>query len=176
MIFKKRIIFTLIVFFSFFSMLLFIPIFGICTPFVRTSPSSTAIVDEPYIHQLEAVDGFGSELSYHLTKAPDGMSIDNSTGLIKWIPNERQVGKNEVNLEIINNKSRKILKLLKSLSTEEQLDTTSIITYGFSIEVNTPKKETVKFDSNRSSKDDQDCSEANEVSYNSIFANISGGG
>jgi len=159
---KERIILILSILVVFFSMLNIIPILGISSPIIKSDTFLMAFVSETYIYQIKAIDGFGSELKYRLKKAPDGMSINVSTGLIEWIPNESQLGINEIKLEITNSKYQEILKLLDSLDTEDDIKMDSSITYEFSIEV--LEKGIVK-----------DCSEDTEINPDSIFKNLSGG-
>ena len=56
-------------------------------PIISSNPPGWATVDEHYYYQVNASDlDAGDVLSYHLLDAPDGMTIDNSTGLISWTP------------------------------------------------------------------------------------------
>jgi len=165
---KTRLIF----FISFFIIVILGNIFGIASPIIKSDRALEARVGELYLYQIKAVDGFGSELSYNLLQAPDGMSINDSTGLIEWLPNDSQIGKNEVRLEIINNKYQRVLKLLDSLSIEDEIKTDSSTIHEFFIEVVNVEQET-KMNNSTSSND---CSEAGSINWNSVFIGISGGG
>ena len=147
-------------------------IFGIASPIIKSDRALEARVGELYLYQIKAVDGFGSELSYNLLQAPDGMSINDSTGLIEWLPKDSQIAKNEVRLEIINNKYQRVLKLLDSLSIEDEIKTDSSTIHEFFIEVVNVEQET-KMNNSTSSND---CSEAGSINWNSVFIGISGGG
>lgn len=50
-------------------------------------------------HAVKADDPDGDTLSFELTVAPSGMSIDSSTGVIKWKPGTSQVGPQKVTVE-----------------------------------------------------------------------------
>jgi len=52
-------------------------------PRITSDPVTAGVVGAPYSYQVEAVDDDGDPLTYSLTEAPSGMSI-NSSGLITW--------------------------------------------------------------------------------------------
>ena len=58
---------------------------------------------ETYIYDVEAIGSGSDSFKYTLTAAPDGMTIDESTGLIVWKPAADQVGIHEVTVEVTNN-------------------------------------------------------------------------
>jgi hypothetical protein len=49
-----------------------------------------------YYYDVDAVDPDNDNLTYWLSQAPDGMTIDAKTGLIKWVPTKEQLGDNQV--------------------------------------------------------------------------------
>jgi len=164
---------TMLIFFiSCFSMIMVCNIFAIASPIIKSDSALTARAGELFLYQIKAVDGFGSELTYNLLQAPDGMNINDSTGLIEWLPNDSQIGKNKICLEIINNKYQRVLKLLESLSTEDEVNPDSSTMHEFFIEVVTIEQET-KMNNSVSSND---CSEAGSINWNSVFLGFSGGG
>ena len=165
---KTRLIF----FISFFSMVILGNIFGVASPIIKSDSALTARVDELFLYQIKVVDGFGSELTYNLFQAPDGLSINDSTGLIEWLPNDSQIGKNKIRLEIINNKYQRVLKLLESLSTEDEIKKDSRTIHEFFIEVVNVEQETMMNNSTSAN----DCSEGDSINWNSVFLGISGGG
>ena len=56
-------------------------------PSITSSPVTAAIEGQPYTYDVEAADAdAGDALSYELTLAPNGMTIDASTGVIAWTP------------------------------------------------------------------------------------------
>ena len=66
-------------------------------PSISSSPTTNAVEGEAYSYQVEATDpNAGDVLSYFLNAAPNGMSIDPSTGLIDWIPVSSQIGDHNV--------------------------------------------------------------------------------
>ncbi|GAI11307.1 unnamed protein product, partial [marine sediment metagenome] len=61
-------------------------------PYISRLPSDENIpADKEYTAAVEGVDPEGEEVSYYLTSAPTGMTINTSTGEIKWIPSVEQV-------------------------------------------------------------------------------------
>lgn len=62
--------------------------------------SIPASIDTQYLYQVRAVDPQDYPLTYSLTQAPAGMTIDSTTGLITWIPTAAQVGQNSVNVQV----------------------------------------------------------------------------
>lgn len=63
-------------------------------PVVTATPSSatSATAGSTYQYQVQATDPGNTSLTYSLTQAPSGMSIDSSTGLITWTPDSTDVG------------------------------------------------------------------------------------
>ena len=53
-------------------------------PKIISQPVKTAILDENYNYDVEAVDPNFDELNYFLLFGPEGMNIDNNNGLITW--------------------------------------------------------------------------------------------
>ena len=157
---------------SFLVILMIINIFGISSPIVKSDSYVTARVGELFLYQIKAVDGFGSELSYNLLQAPDGMSIDDSTGLIEWHPDDSQIGRNKVRLKIINNKYQRVLELIGFLSAEDEIKLDASTIHEFIIQVIDTEVETIKIDYNLT----KDCSEDESINWNSLYLDISGTG
>ncbi|UCG69456.1 MAG: putative Ig domain-containing protein, partial [Thermoplasmata archaeon] len=66
-------------------------------PSIISIPISSVTEDIYYSYDVEAVDvDIGDWLSYGLDAAPEGMSIDSSSGLLTWVPTNNQVGENIV--------------------------------------------------------------------------------
>src|SRR5262249_22473559 len=61
-------------------------------PNVTSSPPTTAVANKDYSYALQAVDPEGDPLTFTLTSAPTGMTIDSQTGLIDWTPTSAQIG------------------------------------------------------------------------------------
>ncbi len=65
-------------------------------PVISSSPVEQAQEGVVYTYDVEATDPEGLALTYYLDEAPDGMSIDATTGEISWTPQYAQVGVNNV--------------------------------------------------------------------------------
>ncbi len=70
-------------------------------PRITSTPDTIAIQDELYQYQVVAEDVDSNEtLSYSLLTAPSFLSIDSQTGLISGTPNEADVGKHAVSVQV----------------------------------------------------------------------------
>ncbi len=67
-------------------------------PVISTVPLTRASVGQIYNYSVRAADVDGDPLSYTLTRAPQGMSINSVTGLVQWTPLARQVGSQDVEI------------------------------------------------------------------------------
>jgi len=77
-----------------------LPIFGNEPPVIQSSPPLSAKLGDDYSYQVEAIDDNDADLTYSLILAPEGMTIDSSTGLITWTPTESQIGENNVSIKV----------------------------------------------------------------------------
>lgn len=69
-------------------------------PFIDSSAVVTAEEEQNYQYAVEASDKDGDTLTYELSESPNGMTINSSTGLIKWQPSSEQVGSFTVLVEV----------------------------------------------------------------------------
>jgi hypothetical protein len=67
-------------------------------PVITSSPALVAEPGEPYVYDVRGVDGDGDALRYRLVRSPSGMTIDNATGKVQWLPRAR--GAHEVELAV----------------------------------------------------------------------------
>ncbi|MGA1841632.1 MAG: PKD domain-containing protein [bacterium] len=75
-------------------------------PEITSTPETTALEDSLYTYDAEADDQDGDTLTYSLTQAPSGMTIDDATGLVQWTPVQSQVGDNPVTILVNDGKGR----------------------------------------------------------------------
>ncbi|MEX2214855.1 MAG: putative Ig domain-containing protein [Phycisphaeraceae bacterium] len=61
-------------------------------PSIISVPPIQAGIGQPYVYDVNAIDGNGDVLTYALTQNPAGMTIDLQTGLINWTPQAGQEG------------------------------------------------------------------------------------
>ncbi len=99
---KKRAVFlsTVILLTSLFLNGCMIPFLGNEPVIIVTNPKTTAMVGAPYIYQVDTDDDGKTKLVFNLIVAPEGMTIEGSTGLIIWTPTEDQVGEHEVDIMV----------------------------------------------------------------------------
>ncbi|GEM_PF-1525877 len=61
-------------------------------PLINSIPPTEAAVGVLSTYQVTAQDRDGDRLTFTLASRPAGMTIDQATGLIQWMPNDTQVG------------------------------------------------------------------------------------
>jgi len=70
-------------------------------PVFTSTANTTALVGKAYSYQARATDvDKGDVLEYSLGTAPDGMSVDKSTGLVTWTPAKAQGGTQKVVVKV----------------------------------------------------------------------------
>lgn len=71
-------------------------------PTINTTTGSTEVFeDSQYSYDVNATDAEdGTTLTYSLVSPPSGMSINETTGLILWTPNNDDVGDNAINIVV----------------------------------------------------------------------------
>ena len=74
-------------------------------PIIGSTPGTTAKVGMVYTYAIIATDPDEEDtLTYTLSVKPDGMTINESTGVVSWTPGEDQVGENQVIIEVSDGK------------------------------------------------------------------------
>lgn len=70
-------------------------------PQITSAPVTTATAGRPYSYDVDATDPDpGDLLTYALSTAPPGMTIDATTGVIQWTPVVNQVGVHTVTVQV----------------------------------------------------------------------------
>lgn len=72
------------------------------SPIITSDPSNSIQAGQTYVYDVEASDQDNDILTYSLTTLPDGMTINQSSGLIKWMPT--LVGQYNVVLQVTDQK------------------------------------------------------------------------
>lgn len=72
-------------------------------PSITTQPVTGATVGQLYSYDVNATDPENNTLTYALTQAPAGMTINATTGLISWTPTAAQAGANPVTVLVTDN-------------------------------------------------------------------------
>ncbi len=71
-------------------------------PKIEPIISITAKAGIPFEYSMKASDPEQDSITYLLDVAPDGMTIDRATGILSWLPTERQLGKHQVQVRTID--------------------------------------------------------------------------
>ena len=69
-------------------------------PVINSTPITTARAFKLYEYDVDAYDADNDALTYSLIKKPNRMEINRGTGLIEWFPRLRDLGQNEVIVEV----------------------------------------------------------------------------
>jgi RHS repeat-associated protein len=69
-------------------------------PIFVSTPVTMALAGQPYAYTAQALDPDGDPLTYFLTAAPAGMTIDPVSGAITWSPAAANVGANPVTVRV----------------------------------------------------------------------------
>ena len=69
-------------------------------PQITSTPVTTATVGVTYNYDVNATDPNGDVLTYALTQAPTGMTINAANGLIAWTPTSTQTGSQAVTARV----------------------------------------------------------------------------
>ena len=71
-------------------------------PSITSSPVTVATEGQAYAYDVDATDDGGDTLTYELTQAPSGMSIDPSSGVIGWTPAAAHVPSVQVVVQVLD--------------------------------------------------------------------------
>ena len=74
-------------------------------PTFTSSPPTTVGLNQTYTYDADATDSDGDPLVFSLTLFPQGMVINNATGLVQWTPTQNQLGNNSVSIRVADNRS-----------------------------------------------------------------------
>jgi RHS repeat-associated protein len=69
-------------------------------PGITSTPPTTAAVGQAYAYAVGANDPDGDPLTFSLTTAPTGMTVDAASGLIRWTPTSGQTGSRAVTVHV----------------------------------------------------------------------------
>lgn len=73
-------------------------------PVITSMPLGQILATSTYQYQVVASDPNSDRVTYRLTQFPEGMSIDEASGQIHWIPTLEQVGVHSVNVSVDDNR------------------------------------------------------------------------
>jgi hypothetical protein len=61
-------------------------------PVIHSKPGLNATLNQPYEYRVMATDPEGGQLRYALLEFPDGVTLDESTGIVRWTPSLEGIG------------------------------------------------------------------------------------
>jgi len=92
-------------------------------PSITSKPVETARVWAPYTYGVVAKDPDpGDKLIYSLTKKPEGMTINEATGLVEWRPTSSQAGTYDVTVIVADNYKTRAMDTQSFTITVTSLD------------------------------------------------------
>ncbi|MBA7535381.1 hypothetical protein ES705_27634 [subsurface metagenome] len=99
-------------------------------PIITSIPGDTAIIGMAYTYDVNATDPEGDVLTYSLTKKPDDMTINSTTGLISWTPAPDQIGNNPVIVKVSDGKkatTQSFTITVKAVEPDPEIELTGIV-------------------------------------------------
>ncbi len=60
--------------------------------------------DPSYVYPVSAFDPDGDDLSYRLTSGPEGMKLNETSGVLTWSPDVEDIGEHSVTIEVLDGK------------------------------------------------------------------------
>src|SRR5581483_3293638 len=68
-------------------------------PVITSTPPTAATLGHPFPYNATASDPDGDPVIWSLLKAPVGMSIDPTTGMVRWTPTADELGAQDVEIQ-----------------------------------------------------------------------------
>ncbi len=69
---------------------------------ITSAPALFAVANQQYDYDVVAVDAENDQVAYQLLDAPVGMSINNVTGTLRWLPSRELVGEHTISIQVID--------------------------------------------------------------------------
>lgn len=76
---------------------------GNAPPTILSQPPTLAVTWREYVYAVAAQDPEGNSLQFSLIAGPEGMNVEPSTGVIRWLPIPEQIGQHEVIIRATDN-------------------------------------------------------------------------
>ncbi len=126
-------------------------------PVIESSPRVNAQLGQLYRYDLRAADSDGDALTYALTTAPAGMTIDAQTGVLTWTPTSAQLGTHSVSLTVTDARGAVVTQSFDLAVAVESVNAAPIIlstpddvatigkTYQYNLSASDPDHDTVVF-------------------------------
>jgi hypothetical protein len=79
-------------------------------PRITSQPTTSLDRDDTYVYQVAAEDSDGDPIIYSLTSAPEGMTIDPESGLIRWKVTRKDKGIHPIEITVANDDGAKTMQ------------------------------------------------------------------
>lgn len=87
-------------------------------PVITSAPVTNAEAGSAYFYDVNATDANGDVLSFSLSVAPAGMTINASSGVISWVPGNGQIGNQPVTVVVIDGQGGNVQQSFSILVSE----------------------------------------------------------
>ena len=124
-------------------------------PRFTSTPVQRVLVDTPYSYDANAVDdNAGDEVTYSLDTAPEGMSINSTTGLLAWTPGMDDLGANEIIIRATDTQEAWVLQSFELVVAENSppdFDSTPLaaavadVVYDYAVHASDPDNHAVTY-------------------------------
>ena len=79
-------------------------------PRITSQPTTSLDRDDTYVYQVAAEDSDGDPIIYSLSSAPEGMTIDPESGLIRWKVTRKDKGIHPIEITVANDDGAKTMQ------------------------------------------------------------------
>jgi parallel beta-helix repeat protein len=95
-------------------------------PEITSTPVTTSTEGERYTYKVHAKDADNDTLTYVLTTGPDGMTMDEATGVIYWTPSGTQAGSHDIVITVSDGREGTDIQSF-TIDVEESINNTPVI-------------------------------------------------
>ena len=67
-------------------------------PEFQSTPPDRAVIDEPFVYDVDSNEEAGSQPVYSVVNGPNGFKIDAASGVVDWVPTTGQRGDQAITL------------------------------------------------------------------------------
>lgn len=97
-------------------------------PTITSTPRLQTPIGTSYVYAVAATDGDRDPLTYQLTTAPSGMTINAQTGLIEWTPTAAQFGEHTVDVTVSDGQGGSATQSFTLLASHQASNQAPVIT------------------------------------------------
>ncbi len=125
-------------------------------PVISSNPPRYARADRLFAYDLAAEDADGDDVIWRIVSAPDGVSVDQMTGKLRWIPALDQVGVRDFVIEAMDSQGATDLQkfsvevtcvnLVPTLDSVPPTEATTGRPYFYAVRASDPEGESLRFE------------------------------